>query len=110
MGVGPRDAPPAPGGSVARDRTALAVDTRRRKRLISGTTWWPTAQGFRTLRALGLYRPFVERQRSITTLLTNMRGPAEPLVVLGRRVTRAVPLAMLVGNVAVAGLAERPTT
>ena len=92
----------APGASVARDLTALAVDTRRRKRLISGTTWWLTAQGFRALRALGLYRRFVERQRSITTLLTNMRGPAEPLVVLGRRVTRAVPLAMLVGNVAVA--------
>ncbi|MGV8965057.1 MAG: wax ester/triacylglycerol synthase domain-containing protein [Cellulomonas sp.] len=97
-----RFAVPAPGASVAGDLTALALDTRRRKRLISGSTWWLTAQGFRAAGALGLYRRFVERQRAITTLLTNLRGPAGPLVVLGRRVTRAVPLATLVGNVAVA--------
>jgi len=97
-----RFAVPAPGTSVARDLTALAVDTHRRKCLISGSTWWLTAQGFRAVGALGLYRRLVERQRAITTLLTNMRGPEGPLVVLGRRVTRAVPLATLVGNVAVA--------
>ncbi|WP_407343109.1 wax ester/triacylglycerol synthase domain-containing protein [Pengzhenrongella phosphoraccumulans] len=97
-----RFAVPVPGPSVARDLTALAADSRRRKRLISGSTWWLTAQGFRVIGALGLYRRFVDRQRSITTLLTNMRGPVDPLVVLGRPVTRAIPLATLVGNVAVA--------
>ena len=90
---------PAPGRSVAVDLAALAGDTRRRKRRITGATWWLTAQVFRAVGALGMYRRFVDRQRSITTLLTNMRGPADPLWVLGRRVTRAVPLATLVGNV-----------
>jgi hypothetical protein len=88
-----------PGGSVADDLAALARDTRRRKARITGSTWWPTAQLFRAMGALGVYRRVVERQRSITTLVTNMRGPVEPLTLLGRRVTRAVPVATLVGNV-----------
>ena len=96
-----RFAVPAPGESVAVDLAALADDTRRRKRLISGSSWWLVAQLFRAVGSLGLYRGFVERQRSITSLLTNMRGPVEPLTVLGLRVTRAVPLATLVGNVTV---------
>lgn len=96
-----RFAVPAPGSSVAEDLAALAGDTRRRKRRITGSTWWLAAQGFRAVGALGAYRRFVERQRSITTLVTNMRGPVELLRVLGRRVTRAVPMATLVGNVTV---------
>jgi hypothetical protein len=90
---------PAPGSSVAGDLTALASDTRRRKSRITGSSWWLTAQLFRAFAALRLYRRFVERQRSITTLVTNLRGPARSPVVLGRRVTRAVPVATLVGNV-----------
>jgi diacylglycerol O-acyltransferase len=96
-----RFAVPPPGASVARDLAALARDTRRRKRRVTGSTWWLTAQVFRAVGALGGYRRFVDRQRSITTLLTNMRGPVEPLRVLDRRVTRVVPLATLVGNVTV---------
>jgi len=92
---------PAPGLSVADDLSALAAYTRRRKRLISGSTWWLTSQLFRGVAALGLYRRFVERQHSITSLLTNMRGPAEPFQVLGLTVRRVVPLPTLVGNVTV---------
>lgn len=91
----------APRDGVARDLAALAAYTRRRKRWITGSPWWLIAQVFRAIGALGLYRRFVERQRSITSLLTNMRGPADFPSVLGRRVTRAVPLATLVGNVTV---------
>lgn len=90
---------PPPEGSVADGLAALARDTRRRKARITGSTWWLTVQLSRAMGALGVYRRFVERQRSITTLLTNMRGPVEPLTLLGRRVTRAVPVATLVGNV-----------
>ena len=92
---------PTPGLSVADDLSALAAYTRRRKRLISGSTWWLTSQLFRGVAALGLYRRFVERQHSITSLLTNMRGPAEPFQVLGLTVRRVVPLPTLVGNVTV---------
>ena len=94
-----RFAVPAQRESAAADLTALGAYTRRRKRWISGASWWPVAQLFRAVGALGLYRAFVERQRSITSLVTNMRGPVEPLRVLGRGVTRAIPLATLVGNV-----------
>ncbi len=92
---------PTPGLSVADDLSALAAYTRRRKRLVSGSTWWFTAQLFRGVAALGMYRLFVERQNSITSLLTNMRGPTEPFRVLGLTVRRAVPLPTLVGNVTV---------
>jgi hypothetical protein len=91
-----------PGDSVTADLAALACVTRRCKRRITGSSWWLIAQMFRVLGALGVYRRFVERQHSITTLLTNLRGPIEPLWVLGRRVTRAVPVATLVGNVTTA--------
>jgi len=100
-----RFAVPAPGDAVAEDLAALAGNTRRRKRRITGSTWWLTAQVFRAVGALGVYRRLVDRQRSITTLLTNMRGPVEPLWVLGRQVTRAVPVATLVGNVTAAAAA-----
>lgn len=100
-----RFAVPAPGDQVAADLAALACDTRRRKHRITGGTWWLTAQVYRAIGALGVYRRFVERQRSITSVLTNMRGPAEPVRVLGRGVTRAVPLATLVGNVTVTAAA-----
>ncbi len=92
---------PKPGLSVADDLSTLAAYTRRHKRLITGSTWWLTSQLFRGIAALGMYRWFVERQHSITSLLTNMRGPSEPFRVLGRTVQRAVPLPTLVGNVTV---------
>ncbi len=92
---------PTPGPSVAADLSSLATYTRRRKRLITGSTWWLTAQLFRGVAASGMYRWLVERQRSITSLLTNMRGPVEPFRVLGITVRRAVPLPTLVGNVTV---------
>ena len=92
---------PTPGLSVAEDLAALAAYTRRRKRLITGSTWWLTSQLFRGVAAWGRYRWFVERQHSITSLLTNMRGPVQQFRVLGHTVRRAVPIPMLVGNVTV---------
>jgi diacylglycerol O-acyltransferase len=84
---------------VTAELAALAQHTRRSKGGITGSSWWLIAQVFRVLGGLGVNRWLVDRQRSITTLPTNIRGPAEPLQVLGRRVTRAVPVATLVGNV-----------
>ena len=90
---------PPPGPSVATDLRRLATDTRWRKRWTSGSSWWLVAQVFRLLGGLGLNRRLVDRQRSITSLLTNLHGPHGAPLVLGRRVTRAVPLVSLVGNV-----------
>lgn len=78
---------------------AVATDTRRRKSRVSGSSWKLMAQLTRGVAALGLYRRFVERQRSITTLVTNLRGPQQPMRVLGRDVVRATPVATMVGNI-----------
>ena len=57
---------------------------------------------FRLLARLGLFRWFVERQRLIHTVATNLRGPDEPLAFLGHEITAVVPLTSLAGNVPVA--------
>lgn len=90
---------PAPGPSVLVDLRQLGADTMWRKRWTTGSSWWLTAQVFRLLGALGLNRRLMKRQRSITSLVTNLHGPAGAPSVLGRPVRRAVPLTTLVGNV-----------
>ncbi len=80
----------------------LAARTRRRKRLAraaSGATVLSPA--LTALGRLGWYRPLFERQRAITTLVTNLRGPASPLPVLGTRVRSLTPISPTLGNVTV---------
>lgn len=80
----------------------LARRTRRRKRLArlpSGSTVLPAALA--CLGRLGWYRPLLERQRAITTLLTNLRGPTGPLEVNGTPIRTLTPISPAVGNVTV---------
>lgn len=91
----PGDVPP---GGVAR----VAARTRWRKRLVRGySVATPLAPLLALLGSIGCYRPFVDRQRAITTLATNLRGPSEPVRVAGVRVTRIIPVSPAVGNVCV---------
>lgn len=80
----------------------LAARTRRRKRLArtpSGSTVFSAA--LTALGRVGWYRPLFEHQRAITTLVTNLRGPVDPLVVLGSRVRSLTPISPTLGNVTV---------
>lgn len=91
---------------LAADRRAqLQAVTIQRARLGVGATRGSSgvalAAGFRMLAAVGLFEPFVNRQRLVHTFLTNLRGPTEPIRLAGARVTRVVPLATTPGNVTV---------
>jgi hypothetical protein len=57
---------------------------------------------FRTLARLGALRWFVERQRLITTLVTNLRGPDARLSLLATPITDVIPVSPITGNVTVA--------
>lgn len=80
---------------------AIADVTRaakRRPRAMSNTLLRP---GFGLLVRLGLFRRFLDSQRLVNTLVTNVRGPAEPLQVAGHPVRRIVPLTSPTGNMTV---------
>lgn len=89
-----------PGEASAQYLARLAKLTRRRKALVHG--FWATpvfSLGLAALGGLGLYRPLFERQHAITTLVTNLRGPAGPLSVDGLRITSLTPISPALGNV-----------
>ena len=80
----------------------LAARTRRRKRLArapSGST--ALSATLVALGRTGWYRPLFERQRAITSLVTNLRGPTDALTVLGARVRSLTPISPTLGNVGV---------
>jgi hypothetical protein len=56
---------------------------------------------FRGLASVGLFDPFIRRQRLVHTFETNLRGPRERLSIAGCEVTRVVPIAVNPGNVTV---------
>ncbi|HQR28756.1 MAG TPA: WS/DGAT domain-containing protein, partial [Nocardioides sp.] len=81
--------------AVAAQRARLGVAAPR------GSSGTATSAAFRALAGLGLFEPFVNRQRLVHTFLTNLRGPSQPLFLAGARVARVVPLAATPGNVTV---------
>ncbi len=56
---------------------------------------------FRLMGALGLVGRFVNRQHMVSTFVTNLRGPAQQLMVVGRPVLEILPVSHLTGNVTV---------
>ncbi len=88
-------------GALATRVDAIAAITRaakQRPRAMSNALLRP---GFGLLVRLGLFRRFLDSQRLVNTLVTNVRGPAEPLSVAGRPVRRLVPLTSPTGNMTV---------
>jgi hypothetical protein len=89
-------------GRAARLAAVAAATSRQRGVGGRGTSAVLVAPAFRALAAVGLLRPFVNRQRLVNLFLTNLRGPSEPLTIAGARVVDAVPLSGTQGNVALA--------
>lgn len=94
-----------PGESVAGHLSRVAAITRPRKRNLSAASTLVLSPVFRALAALGLYRPMVERQRTINLLVTNVRGPVHAPRLCGREVRAVLPVTPIVGNVPLAAVA-----
>lgn len=88
-------------GDLAARVGAIAEVTRaakRRPRTLSNTLLRP---GFGLLVRLGLFRRFIDSQRMVNLVVTNVRGPVEPLSIASRPVRRIVPLTSATGNLTV---------
>lgn len=89
------------GGSENR-LAAVARTTRLRRRSEGrGASTILLAPAFRMLARLGILRWFVNRQRLVTTFVTNLHGPVAPVTFLGAVVTDIVPVTSMTGNVTV---------
>ncbi|WP_413250255.1 wax ester/triacylglycerol synthase domain-containing protein [Sinomonas flava] len=66
-----------------------------------GASAGPLGVAFRALARVGVFQHFIDRQRLVTTFLTNVRGPAEPIRLAGHRIASIVPITMTPGNVGV---------
>ncbi|WP_120339719.1 wax ester/triacylglycerol synthase domain-containing protein [Cryobacterium soli] len=92
---------PAVGDPDERLRRVAAL-TRTAKRTARGASTALIGPLFRLLARLGLYRRFIDGQRLIHTFTSNVRGPAEPLTLVGCPITALLPLSAATGNVTVA--------
>ncbi|ANP73458.1 wax ester/triacylglycerol synthase domain-containing protein [Cryobacterium arcticum] len=95
---------PAVGDRDERLRRVAAL-TRTAKRTARGASTALIGPLFRLLARLGLYRWFIDGQRLIHTFTSNVRGPAEPLTLVGCPITALLPLSAATGNVSVAFVA-----
>jgi diacylglycerol O-acyltransferase / wax synthase len=81
---------------------AVAHTTRTRKPTAPTTSAVVLGPAFRLLAWLGVFQWFVDRQRLVTTLVTNLRGPAVRLSFLTAPITDVIPVSPITGNVTVA--------
>jgi WS/DGAT/MGAT family acyltransferase len=79
----------------------VARISRARRSGPRGASAAPMGLVFRALGRLGLFQAFIDRQRLVNTFVTNVRGPAEPLLLGGHRVSALLPVAVNPGNVGV---------
>ncbi|GAB2473028.1 WS/DGAT domain-containing protein [Xylanimonas ulmi] len=90
-----------PGPTASALLLHTAARTRRRRRFATGESAPLLAFAFESLGRLGLYRAVLRRQRLINMVVSNLRGPAEPMAIAGVPVTHVMPIAPGVGNVPV---------
>ncbi|WP_323097256.1 wax ester/triacylglycerol synthase domain-containing protein [Intrasporangium sp. YIM S08009] len=89
-------------GADARDRLrrvhAQSAAQLDRPRAASAA---PLGLAFRWLAQLGIFAWFIDRQRLVTTFVTNVHGPTERLRLGGCEVSQVVPVAVTPGNTTV---------
>jgi diacylglycerol O-acyltransferase len=89
-------------GPFAERLASAVVSTRAAKRHVRGASTVVLAPAFRLLDRLGLYQYFINHQRLIHTFVSNLRGPAQTLELLGRPLLELIPLSLGSGNLTVA--------
>ncbi len=92
-----------PAAGDAEERlTQIARITRDRKHGQRGASAAVLEPAFRLLATLGAVRWLLDRQRMINTFVTNLRGPTQPMRLLGAPVLDVVIVNGTTGNVSVA--------
>lgn len=92
---------PTAGDAIHR-LAAIAHITSSHKSAARDTPATLLAHIFRLMAKLGMLHRFIDRQRLITTLITNLHGPDIRLAFLGAPVTSIIPVSQTAGNVTVA--------
>lgn len=80
----------------------VAALTRAWKHAQRGSSAALLGSGLRVLGRLRLLRWFIDHQRMVHTFVTNLRGPDQPVSIVGMAVTDLVPISLTTGNVTVA--------
>ena len=88
-------------GGLADRVTRAAAVTSERKRAARGTSAGLLGPLFSLLAAAGVLRWFFNHQRLVTTFVTNLAGPAEPLTLDGAALGAVLPIPETTGNIPV---------
>jgi diacylglycerol O-acyltransferase len=81
---------------------AIARTTRRRRPAVPDASAALLGPAFRALAGLGVFEWIVDRQRLVTTMVTNLRGPERRLTFLAAPIIEVIPISPITGNVTVA--------
>ena len=90
------------GGRPDQRLRTVAAATRARKQATRGASAALLAPLFRFLHAVGVLRWFIDHQRMVTTFVTNLAGPPEPVTLGGLPVVDMRAVSLATGNVTVA--------
>jgi diacylglycerol O-acyltransferase len=99
--IGVMPVPVTVAGDPDQRLAAIARTTRDRRPADPGASAALLGPVFRLLAQVGAFRWFVDRQRRVTTMVTNLRGPADRLSFLGIPVIEVLPVSPITGNVTV---------
>lgn len=100
--VGTMTVPVTVTGDPCQRLTAVARSTRQRRPAGPSASAALLGPVFRTLAWLGAYRWFVDRQRLVSSMVTNLHGPDVGLSFLAAPVIEIIPVSPITGNVTVA--------
>jgi diacylglycerol O-acyltransferase len=89
-------------GDPRRRLEAVADITRRRKTAPRAASTALLDPVFRAMVKLGAFQWFIDHQRLVNTVVTNVHGPESHLTFLGSRIGEIVPLSLTMGNITVA--------
>jgi diacylglycerol O-acyltransferase len=89
-------------GTFSARLASASASTRAAKQHLRGASPVVLAPAFRLMARLGCYRHFINHQRLVHTFVSNVRGPAHTLKLLGRPLVELIPLSVASGNVTVA--------
>jgi hypothetical protein len=85
------------------ERLGIVADsTRTAKQQLRGASTAVLSPALRLLDRCGMYQHFIDHQRRVHTFVSNVRGPAEALELLGHPLLELIPLSLAAGNVTVA--------